>query len=733
MKYNFIDSPELATVRRASQISTLVIASSNIISFNLIFLFYSSDRTNLQFGVVFVSYAFLIFAMIFNKQNFSSALALISMTTTSITLTFYGPTLDIKAVGSTTIFLSVLLGITTLPKKWIPTWIIINVIHLAFLVTNLGIPTLFFGIELPVRTFSIVQLVVVSIWFYRAWFPQLEFVKARDILNKRLSESRDSAIELQERTRKWRELLVHTHETVLNDIRSVLDSKNLDYKELKKQLSSRQKMIKSPASANLNFSDLMAEAQEYLSIQVDLNISGAGTEIPHNVYSALRSVIVEVGRNFERHANATKIVSKASLVYGILRIELFHNGKDSTSSFESGIGQAIVVKETLDEINGKLFRRISGVELSIELKMRQPSNRNLGATDVGRIVVSAVSVGNAIGGIFFPLSLTLHSNFYEKLAGLSVIFLSVFAAVVNWKKVPLNRKYIIASLFVSVVQTITTNIALSTTQSIDLLAIISVLTGFALVSIIAWADSLRWWMAIVPWFIGIIAFRMQIDPETSGSAISSLNTGYGIPFFAGAIVFGLIRGNRRLIESEDLSQLEIRERAAATAVADLAEELDTAIGEATKTLIAVSKEENISVANRNALRKFDSLIRAIIQVDPKTSSGFSQGALEIVRHAASAGVQIKVLTIRDQGTFATLREDVLEELKRIIENSKDAKSSIQVLANSESSILVLKISSSTAKRANIDGLSNLSSDELILKIEDSNDEKIIFVEQVSAS
>jgi hypothetical protein len=181
-----------------------------------------------------------------------------------------------------------------------------------------------------------------------------------------------------------------------------------------------------------------------------------------------------------------------------------------------------------------------------------------------------------------------------------------------------------------------------------------------------------------------------------------------------------------------LSQTEIREHAAATAVADLAKELDGAISQATKTLQEVSDEEKVSAANKNTLVRLDSLIRAIIQVDPKTSGGFSKAALEIVRHAFDHDVKIKVLTVRDQGLLIEIEDRILEELKRIVQSARDSKTSIQVLANSESSILVLKISSTTAKRASLKELQDMSSGVLAVKVEESTDDVVIFLEQVVA-
>ncbi len=729
-QFTYIESPELASVHSASRLTALIISTMYVIAFNLIFIFYSTDRGIFSIGAVALAYLFLFSSMIFYKEDFSSLLALIALFTTSLTLTFQGSNSDIQATASTAIFLSVVLAISTLPKKWIFGYVMVSVILMSILVMRIGHPTEIFKNEIPIRTFSVIQLIVVAIWFYRSWFPQLEFVRARDTLNKRMLESRESAIELQERTRTWRELLIHTHETVLNDIRAVLDSKNVDFKELKKQLNSRKRLIPVPQSTEQNFSDLMAQVQDSLGIEIDLNISGAGTEIPINIYSALRSVIVEISRNFERHAGATRITSKASSVYGVLRIELFHNGKDSTSNFESGIGQGVVIKETLNEINAKLFRRINGVELSVALKMRKPSSRTLSATDVGRISISAVTAGNAVGGVLFTLGLFENGNIFEQITAVSTFALTIFAALVTFRKVPLSNPIIIGTGIVGTIQGISTYFAIPNTFSIDLLAINAVLTGFALVAITTWAQNLKFLTVSFPWFISLIAFRFLIEPETSGTAIASLNTGYAIPAFAGAVIFSSARTTRRLNESEDLSELELRESSAAMAVADLASELDSAISEATKTLSAIAKEEYLSTVNKNSLKRLDSLIRAIIQVDPKTSGGFAKAALAIVQHAASVNVYMKVLAVRDQGLLAELSDDLLDELKRLVSSSRDSKTSIQVLADTNSSILVIKVSASTSKRASLDALNKYNSEELKVYVEDADGDKIIFVEQV---
>jgi hypothetical protein len=103
-----------------------------------------------------------------------------------------------------------------------------------------------------------------------------------------------------------------------------------------------------------------------------------------------------------------------------------------------------------------------------------------------------------------------------------------------------------------------------------------------------------------------------------------------------------------------------------------------------------------------------------------------------VRHAFDHDVKIKVLTVRDQGLLIEIEDRILEELKRIVQSARDSKTSIQVLANSESSILVLKISSTTAKRASLKELQDMSSGVLAVKVEESTDDVVIFLEQVVA-
>lgn len=727
-EFSYIDSPELDTVKVASKLTTLLISALYVFAYNIIFLFYTKNHTTLHFTAVLTAFSLIVLGIVFYQKLYSPFLALSGLVITALAIGFFGPNPDVKATASTALFLCCVLAVVTFPKKWIPPWIIVNVVILIVLVINIGIPTKFFGNEYPVRLFSVLQLLVVSVWFYRSWFPQLEKVRARDILNRRMAESRQSAMELQERTRAWRELAVHTHETVLNDIRSVLDSKSIDFKELRKQITNRRKLVKSPEIAEVNFSELISQVKEAISIQIDIEIQGARTQIPNNIYSALRAVTIEVCRNFERHSAASKITAKASLLDGVLRIELFHNGEDTLSDFESGIGQGIVIKETLDEINGKLFRRVNGVEISLALAMRNRTSRTLGATDIGRNSISAITVGNAVGGFLFPLALVFNESIPELVAGLCTLLLTFFAAYVSLKQAQLDRKFLLVAGLLAGIQVTSINIAIPSTASLDLLAVVTVLAGFALIAIIAWASDLRWWIVGVPWLVGIICFRLQIIPEESGTTMASLNTGYGLPFFAAIAIYAISRSTKRLKETNDLSELELRENAAAIAVADLAKELDIAILGATQTLQSIAQDEKLSIAKKNLLKRQDSLIRAIIQVDPKTSGGFSKAALDIVQHAVSKNVYVKVLTIRDHGLLANLPEKLLAEVKRIIENIKDSKTTIQVLANQNSSILVLKISDTSAERASLKNLAKFSNENLKVSVEKSDNERIIFIE-----
>jgi anti-sigma regulatory factor (Ser/Thr protein kinase) len=721
----------MAMLRNGVKLSTIGIALYYVLNYNLIFIYYVKSETPAILVFVVISFLLIFAALFFNKSRYATLLALLAMLNSSFTIVAFGDNPDLKATASTAIFLSAIAGILSLPRKWIFGWIALNTVFLGVTVLAVGIPTEFFGFELPIRTFSIMQLLVVCTLVLRNWFPLLELVRARDILNRRMSESRDSAIQLQERTRKWRELLVHTHETVLNDIRSVLDSKNVDFELLGQQIKTRKRNAKPLDTSTHNFSDLMAQVQDSVAIEIDLNISGAGTEIPQYLSSALRAVIVEICRNFERHAGATKISSKASLLYGTLRIEIFHNGRDSTNEFESGIGQGVVIKESLNEIDGKLFRRLNGAEISITLNKRIFENRSLSSVDVSRVLVSTMAVGNAVGGVLIPLSIVNSNITSEKWAGISAVLLTALAALANWRKQQLGYLFLAISTVLSLAVVISVNLSISETSSLDVLAMVSVLTGFALVSISVWAKVKFWFLASGLWLIGLVLFRSQIVQDTSGSAIASVNTGFGIPIFAMIVWYGNKNSAKRLQNSQDLSDLEIRENAAALAVEDLAKELDSAISEATKTLQEVARKESVSAENKQKLKRLDSLIRAIIQVDPKTSGGFSKAALSIVKDAVNNDVFVKVLAVRDQGVLIDIPEDLLDELKKIASASKDSKSSIQVLSNSESSILVLKVSASTAKRCDFTELKTYTNEKLEIRIEEDGDSRFIFLEQIA--
>ena len=723
----YVDAPEMATLRVATRFTVIGISLIYVLQYNLIFLYYTNTRTPGTLILVVASFLLISAALFFNHHPKSPLFALSALLNSCVTIVFFGSNPDLKATASTAIFIAAQAGIVTLPKRYIPGWVFLNTLLLITTIISIGATVEIFGIEMYVRTFTVLQLLVVSFLLWKTWFPLLDLVQARDILNRRLIESRESAIQLQERTRKWRELLVHTHETVLNDIRSVLDSKNVDFDLLSQQIKSRKRATKELATSEHNFSDLMAQVQDSVGIEIDLNISGAGTEIPHHLNSALRSVIVEVCRNFERHSQATKINSKASLLYGVLRIELFHNGKDLLSNSETGIGQGVVIKETLNEINGKAFRRINGVELSISLNTRIIENRNLGATDVARVLTSTVAVGNAVGGILFSVALMNQKSLTEIAIGSSVVALTAIAAFTNWKKIEVGNWRLGISATLATIQVAGTNFAVHSTFSKDVLALVTVLAGFALLSIMVWAKEKKWWFAALPWYVGLFVFRLQIDQPSSGTTIASLNTGFGLPLFAAAALFGMNRSAKRLKESQDLSELEIRENAAATAVEDLAKELDSAINQATKSLQDIAKSKSVSQANKNRLKQLDSLI----QVDPKTSGGFSKAALEIVKHATENEIFVKVLAVRDQGVLIEISDDLLEILKDLISNCRDGKSSIQVLSNSESSILVLKVSATSAKRFDLTKLESHASENIEIRIEDDGDSQFIFLEQIA--
>ena len=153
-KYEYINSPELASVASAARITTVGIAVLYVLPTNLILLAYLPNRNMFHFGLVLISYVLLLASIMLHRRSIASVLALASFFVTSNTTTYFGPTLEIIAMSAPGIFLSVILGIATLPKKWIPALVVVDSIHLVVMIIKIGIPTKMFVNDLPIRSYS---------------------------------------------------------------------------------------------------------------------------------------------------------------------------------------------------------------------------------------------------------------------------------------------------------------------------------------------------------------------------------------------------------------------------------------------------------------------------------------------------------------------------------------------------------------------------------------------------
>ena len=83
-------------------------------------------------------------------------------------------------------------------------------------------------LSVNVGTVAVVQMVVAGTWLWWAWHAALDQAALRDARAAEQEQVITDSIALQERTRAWREAITRTHETILNDLRYVLRSPQID-------------------------------------------------------------------------------------------------------------------------------------------------------------------------------------------------------------------------------------------------------------------------------------------------------------------------------------------------------------------------------------------------------------------------------------------------------------------------------------------------------------------------
>ena len=609
-----------------------------------------------------------------------------------------GTRVDSLVMGTyTVIFLAVL--ITSRP--WGLAWIGFGVLVMSIVVTRSDLVVQVGDLSVNVGTVAVVQMVVAGMWLWWAWHAALDEAAARDARAAEQEQVIADSIALQERTRAWRETITRTHETILNDLRYVLRSPQIDRARLRDQLLTTSDRRAQPPRGGLAHAGVvdLTHVEDRLGAEfvgsLDLHVR-TGEDVTERV-AEVEPILLEIVRNIARHSDARRIDVVIDAPDGHLRVTVEDDGSTpAASSSTPGIGRIVVVEEALTA-QGALWEEEPHRSV-ITLPRGSSTFTRPGRTLT--LLFSVILVASALGGsVQFLLLLAGASLSYVPVAlaacaltalgvvtvlsgrsvGLAVVApAALFAAVVPWGLAAAQPACAEPPLVLT-----TINLSLN-----------------AFFAILLWARS-RWsWLLVAPALAGVLALDLLpgVGCPLQGNDIL-LSSAILIP---AALALSWLSGRsaaRWEREDRERWQTEIAEMARAEADLDLARVLGDSIDRAWALMWEIAEGAEFDEARRRQLRTVESSIRSSLQADPRTSGGFVLAARQVVAAAAAQEVPVHVRALRASADPRPLDPDLVAALIRMVVADAEAGASIHVFFDGYVDYLTITMPAALAARS----------------------------------
>ena len=718
--------PEMAEVESGT-ISTARGLGIALFSYVAISIFLQPDTFNSDFSP-FLLLALALLIDSFRKTAISQIAirAALSVLLVVCVMAFGTDNLSLSRGASTALFVAMQIGTVSLGRRNGGLFILATlplaplvILQAEFLVSPSS--------SINARWGTVLQYCFVGFWVWKIWYRTLTSVQKRDAQTALNDAQRRTAIAELERTRIWRESLVRTHETVLNDIRSVLDAKKLDYKALRVRLESQSPPAVYKTTTSLH-EVLQSSLQEESAFR-EIEISGENFEVQSDTANVLRAVMLEITRNIQRHSAATSISFASSSTQDSILIVTSHNGTPLSDSHSTGIGRGVVIRELLKEIGAEISERPLGSTIVIPRRVQASDPLEIPSSEIGRDIISAVSAGNMFGGALFFFWLIAAEPPLRGI-GITALTIAVIALVTSYQaKIHVEMLGITANIL-ALVNSYLLFQSIKECQSIEVLATVAVLVGFGLTAIISWVNTPLMWISSGWWLPAVFIWSQQASSTCSIDTSSIVSTAFVIPLFIALILYGSFSERKRVKTSLEIASAELAENVALEASRDIASSLESAVNRAQVLLHDISTKRRASQDQKRELAQIDSLIRASLQVDPKRSGELAAVAHALVSHYVEHDCQVKVLSINDDHSQRALNKEVLDWLRDLPNVRTAVDVSVQVLSNRLSSTLILTFSGLSKQQMKQRISRAPEQSGIIIRTDPSEIELRVFVEQV---
>ena len=522
----------------------------------------------------------------------------------------------------------------------------------------------------------VLQVLAASLAAWVAWQVQLRQTRSTDAELALREEAADRALAQQERARVWRSTATRLHESVLNSIRYVLGTENVDRTQLAHMLTSGAAAPAPPDPADgrsvTALVSLLRGGEPHVP---ELQVVGTlpRVDLSAEVFDGARAALVELMRNAVRHGGATSIQVHGHLDGPAVTVTLTDNGTGLPEDVPLGIGLGTVLDASLSDIGGSWSLHAApggGVTAVVSVPVLPPQRRSSASFtpfDKGRFLVTALLTGSAVVGVAYSVLWAVDGG----VRGLPILGAGVASiACAAWLVLSRRRVGALPGLVMlsgaAAVPWLLVGQPLTCTDVPDVAPVVNI-AGFAVLIIAAWSRIVTGVVGLGAWIGGSLVVISAL-PQGCGStlALALLNGIAIIPVLLGVAYAG-VRGFERAQERERSARLrEIQEQSRAEAELELNQTLHAAVGDAVDLLGRIAGGAAVDPAMRVQLELCDMRIRASIQVDPRNAGGVSAAARQLVERAAAAGIRLDVRSLTSSADARPLPVGVVELVARVL-------------------------------------------------------------------
>lgn len=576
-----------------------------------------------------------------------------------------------------------------------------------------------------------IQLLGGSTALWWAWNSLRIEARDGDLRTVNLESETIYSIAMQERAGHWRKAATHIHESVLNTLRYVLASQNLDRKRLKDELAyvtfGRSTLAKNSGSST------RALAEEVLGSRFEsgvVTLVGNIADIPltGEVFETLRAALVELMRNIDRHSEDKEIALSMTINDQDLLTITLVGGTQKNVNDPPGIGRSTVLGSSLNAIGASLY---SGVDengrpkSSIVVSLSDATSSSPGIQVVGflpfdkaRLLVTApIATMSLLGSVYFLRTMWLGAGVAEWSAWLGLFGVAIAAVVVVKRRHVRPMVGVAIVLIPALVPSLLVENQFECADSGSIAPLLTI-SGYSVMIIAAWSGRLAGIIGLAIWAYGGLGLVLRFPSNCRDSvSLALLNSLVVLPIILIVSFIGAKAYRNAADRTRAMRQLEVIERSRAQAADDLNAQLDQAVSTALRELELVADGGEMTDQVRHQLEVQDGRIRSVIQVDPERDGAFAVLMRTLVEEVAELGIRANVKGMVSSHDARPIDSQVDRLLSMLFLANRSNATQVQVFTDGVEDHLVLTVSRSSLRAVGLSPGEHQDLGEIRLQVE----------------